>query len=239
MEQSCGKEFKTLAALINHLESESWHYAPNWECDACGAGFHRRKQCKDHEINCCFYCEDCEQQFSSWHAISQHLNSSRHRGPSHSSVSDYQKGVSCPFCKAPYQAASGVVHHLERGCCPNAPLDRDTLDQEVRRRDPDGFICNKLLEWHGTVSYHATSLAYNSRYGQYECYFCGDLFRQLSSLNQHLASPRHQQELYHCPNRKCLKEFTTLAGMVNHLESESCRFLRFGAVQNGIRGCSE
>ncbi|KAH7222257.1 hypothetical protein BKA60DRAFT_539338 [Fusarium oxysporum] len=160
----------------------------------------------------------------------------RHQGMSYSGVSTYQKGVSCPFCKAYYQAASGVVHHLERGCCPNAPLDRDTLYQEVRRRDPNGFVCNKLLEWHGTVSYHATSVAFNSRYGQYECYFCGDLFRQLSSLNQHLASPRHQQELYHCPNRKCLKEFTTLAGMVNHLESESCRFLRFGAVQNGIRG---
>ncbi|KAF4954854.1 hypothetical protein FGADI_4956 [Fusarium gaditjirri] len=160
----------------------------------------------------------------------------RHHGQNYSSVSAPQNGVSCPFCQAHYQAASGVVHHLERGCCPNAPLDRDTLYQEVRRRDPNGFVCNKLLEWHGTVSYQATSLAFNSRYGQYECYFCGDLFRQLSSLNQHLASPRHQQELYHCPNRKCLKEFTTLAGMVNHLESESCRFLRFGAVQNGIRG---
>ncbi|KAK2696614.1 hypothetical protein QWA68_004719 [Fusarium oxysporum] len=190
----------------------------------------------DHMVNSCFYCCHCDQQFSSWHAISQHLNSRRHQGMSYSGVSTYQKGVSCPFCKAYYQAASGVVHHLERGCCPNAPMDRDTLYQEVRRRDPNGFVCNKLLEWHGTVSYHATSVAFNSRYGQYECYFCGDLFRQLSSLNQHLASPRHQQELYHCPNRNCLKEFTTLAGMVNHLESESCRFLRFGAVQNGIRG---
>ena len=81
-----------------------------------------------------------------------------------------------------------------------------------------------------------TELAFNSHYGEYECYICHDLFPYLSSLNQHLDSPRHQRDLYHCPNRSCLREFTTLAGLINHLESESCRFMRFQAVQNGIRG---
>ncbi|KAF4415801.1 hypothetical protein FACUT_13114 [Fusarium acutatum] len=160
----------------------------------------------------------------------------RQHGQNYASMSGYQRGVTCPFCPAHYNAASGIVHHLEQGACPNAPLDRDTLHQEVRRRDPTGSICNRLLVWQETVTYQATALAFNIHYGQYECYFCGDLFRQLSSLNQHLASPRHQQELYHCPNRKCHREFTTLAGVANHLESESCRFLRFEAVQNGIRG---
>ncbi|KAG5658575.1 hypothetical protein KAF25_010756 [Fusarium avenaceum] len=141
-----------------------------------------------------------------------------------------------PFCRKDYQTTTGIIHHLERGCCPKAPLDRNKLYQEIRRRDPDGFISNKFLEWHGAVSYEATALAYNPKYGQYECYICHDLFRHLSSLNQHLDSPRHQQNLYHCPNRSCLKEFTTLADLINHLESESCRFMRFEAVQNSIRG---
>ncbi|KAF4483423.1 hypothetical protein FAGAP_11812 [Fusarium agapanthi] len=138
--------------------------------------------------------------------------------------------------QAPVFVASGVVHHLEVGACPNAPLDRDALYQEVRRRDPNHSICNRLPVWQETVAYQTTALAFNIRKGKYECYFCGDLFDHLSNLNQHLASPRHQQELYHCPNGECSREFTTLAGMVNHLESESCRFLRFEAVQNGIQG---
>ncbi|KAF5624906.1 hypothetical protein F52700_9281 [Fusarium sp. NRRL 52700] len=129
-----------------------------------------------------------------------------------------------------------MIQHLEQGACPSAPLDVDTLYEEVRRRDPYGSICNRLPEWQGTVPYRTTALAFNTQYGKYECYFCGDLFRGLWSLNQHLASPRHQQKLYHCPNGECYKEFTTLAGMVDHLESESCQFLPFGAVLNCIQG---
>lgn len=37
--------------------------------------------------------------------------------------------------------------------------------------------------------------------------------------------------LYHCPNRNCASEFKTLAAIINHLESESCRFMGFDAVQ--------
>ena len=45
-----------------------------------------------------------------------------------------------------------------------------------------------------------------------------------------------QQKLYHCPKHTCRKEFTTLAGIINHLESESCGFTRFDNVQRGIEG---
>lgn len=33
----------------------------------------------------------------------------------------------------------------------------------------------------------------------------------------------------------CGKEFKRLAGVMNHLESESCRFTRFENVQSGFR----
>ncbi|KAF5677847.1 hypothetical protein FDENT_9144 [Fusarium denticulatum] len=147
-----------------------------------------------------------------------------------------QRGVTCPFCPAQFNAASGVIHHLEQGACPNAPLNRDPLHQQARHQDHHGPISNRLIVWKETVTYQATALAFNIRYGRYQCSLCGDTFRQLSSLNQYLASPRHQQEIYHCPNRGCHRVFTTLAGVVNHLESESCGFLRFDAFQYGIRG---
>lgn len=38
-------------------------------------------------------------------------------------------------------------------------------------------------------------------------------------------------DTFPCPNRKCGKEFTTLAGTVNHLESEACGYAKFKQVQ--------
>ncbi|EEU40700.1 uncharacterized protein NECHADRAFT_32278, partial [Fusarium vanettenii 77-13-4] len=221
-------------AREQHCEATG-HDAPEFECEVCDRYFDDDEDRKEHEINNHLYCSDCEREFSNWNNMQQHLRSSRHR-PRHHRHHDDQRGVVCPFCRANYRTASGVTHHLERGCCPRAPLDRDQLYREIRRRDPNGYISNKFLEWHGTTTYEATQLAWNPRYRQYECYLCHTLFRHLSSLNQHLESPRHQQNLYHCPNRSCFKEFTTLAGLINHLESESCSFMRFEAVQNGIRG---
>ncbi|SCV56417.1 uncharacterized protein FFB14_14616 [Fusarium fujikuroi] len=171
MKRSCGKEFKTLAALINHLERFSCSY------------YHGSRYADYH------------QQFSGSHIPTQRSNPMRQRGQHYYSV----PGVTCPFCSARYSSASGVVHHLEQGACPNVPLNRGTLRQEARGRDPNAAIYNRVLVWRQTVYYQATADVYNTHYGQYECYFCGALFRQLSSLNQHLASPRHQQELYYWP----------------------------------------
>ncbi|KLP03606.1 uncharacterized protein FFB20_15136 [Fusarium fujikuroi] len=171
VKRSCGKEFKTLAALINHLERFSCSY------------YHGSRYADYH------------QQFSGSHIPTQLSNPMRQRGQHYYSV----PGVTCPFCSARYSSASGVVHHLEQGACPNVPLNRGTLRQEARGRDPNAAIYNRVLVWRQTVYYQATADVYNTHYGQYECYFCGALFRQLSSLNQHLASPRHQQELYYWP----------------------------------------
>ncbi|KAF5618838.1 hypothetical protein F25303_12946 [Fusarium sp. NRRL 25303] len=173
VKRSCGKEFKTLAALINHLESESW-FSCSYYHGSHYANYH--------------------QQFSGSHIPTQ-WNPMRQRSQHYYGV----PGVACPFCSARYSSASGVVYHLEQGACPNVPLNRGTQRQEARRRDPNGAIYNTVLVWRQTVYYQATADVYNTHYGQYECYFCGALFRQLSSLNQHLASPRHQQELYYWP----------------------------------------
>lgn len=56
----------------------------------------------------------------------------------------------------------------------------------------------------------------------------------LTALKKHLESPRHQQSLYHCMKRSCGKEFKTLAALINHLESESCKMMRFQRMQKSI-----
>lgn len=113
-------------------------------------------------------------------------------------------------------------------------MNRDTLYKAVRCRDPTGIISKKLLTWSGTTSYQATKKAWNAAAEAYQCYLCGRDFGKLTSLNQHLNSPVHQQKLYHCPNGVCKKDFTLLAALINHLESESCQYMRFEAVQKNI-----
>lgn len=63
---------------------------------------------------------------------------------------------------------------------------------------------------------------------------CHRDFNTRRALDQHLNSPVHQQKIYHCPNRRCGKEFVALAGMFGHLESESCSFMRFENVQKHV-----
>ncbi|KAF5594848.1 hypothetical protein FPANT_4758 [Fusarium pseudoanthophilum] len=209
----CHKLHTTLFGLKKHLESP------------------RHQQ----TLSCAYYSPHSRYQGSSGSRVPNQSNAREH-GQNHSSVPGHQSGATCPFCPAQFNAASGVIHHLEQGACPNAPLNRDPHPQQVRRQDPPGSMGNRLIIWKETVTYQATALAFNARYGRYQCSRCGDTFRQLSSLNQHLASPRHQQDIYHCPNRGCHRVSTTLAGMINHLESGSCGFLRFDAFQYGIRG---
>ena len=155
--------------------------------------------------------------------VSQHRNSKIHRGTN----------LACPFCKTTFVTASGVIHHLESSACPKAPsLNRETILRMVQRSDPQGIIANKMIEGpqQTDVRYQVTSRAFNGTH--WECYICHKRFNASSSLNMHLNSPAHQQKVYHCPNRKnCSKEFVTLAGLFNHLESESCGAMRFERVQ--------
>jgi hypothetical protein len=58
----------------------------------------------------------------------------------------------------------------------------------------------------------------------------------LQGLNQHVNSSVHKEKAYHCPGRACAKEFTSLAGLFNHLESETCGAVRFDTVQRNVGG---
>ena len=138
---------------------------------------------------------------------------------------------------ANYTSASGLTCHLETGSCPRAPtLERNTILRMVRERDPHGVITNKQIEWHeeGNVKYSATNRAFNGSH--WECYICHKEFDGVNALNAHLNSPAHERKAYHCPNSKgkCGKEFVTLAGLFNHLESEACAFMRFEKVQRQV-----
>jgi hypothetical protein len=146
--------------------------------------------------------------------------------------------LSCPFCKRAFTTATGVTTHLESGSCPNATsLNHATILQEIRKRDPNHLITKKLLTYPtSTSSITATAAAWNGYC--YECYLCHRGFGSLTALNQHVNSPAHvsKDKVYHCPGRGCPREFSRLASLFNHLESETCGAVKFESVQRNVEG---
>lgn len=152
------------------------------------------------------------------------------------------KDVSCPFkgCGQHFVKASALILHLESGACPSR-VDRARIDKFVRQLDKHNLITKPsgLVTWDGTryddttsVTYTATSKCFNG--SGYECYLCHREFQTLPALNQHLSSPKHQDEQYICPLASCRVNFRTLSGFCQHVESQRCGVSRFRAVQNAI-----
>ncbi|KAL8289561.1 hypothetical protein RB597_001264, partial [Gaeumannomyces tritici] len=212
----CGKHFRAgLKAVRNHQSATRCA-----ECRRCDDKFDNARARLEHEITDHYHCEDCDRDFTNANNARMHLRSKAHGGGS----------IECPVCSKAYTTATGVVSHLEGGACPNARhLSRDTLYGFMCISDPGGLVCKKLIGWHGEAKYEATDRTWNGH--GYECYVCHRQFGQLQSLNQHLSSPAHQQAYYHCPKSTCRVEFKTMASFINHLESESCGYLRFSDVQ--------
>ncbi|KAI1456268.1 hypothetical protein F4805DRAFT_433006 [Annulohypoxylon moriforme] len=222
---TCFCFFGSRGAVVNHMNAKNhWRY----DCDlgGCASYFPTEEALRDHEVEDHYYCDPCNRYFTCYNNIKMHLNSRIHRG----------LNIQCPFCMQHYATATGLSHHMETGSCPIAPcLNRDLVYRIVRAKDPDHLISNKLIEWDGSPQYEATAAAWNG--SAYQCYLCRRTFRQLTSLNQHLSSPIHQQDLYHCPQGyPCNREFATLAALMNHLESESCGYTKFENVQKSVRG---
>ncbi|KAB5540315.1 hypothetical protein GE09DRAFT_1245347 [Coniochaeta sp. 2T2.1] len=213
----CERYFASESAREAHMWAKN-HF--DLECNICDETWPNEEDVKEHEVEEHFYCADCDRTFMNLNNIQQHLRSRIHRGTD----------IMCPFCNRGFATATGVAHHIETGACPNAQnIHRDEMYKFIRSKDPQGLISKKLIGWTGSASYQATDRTWNGQ--SYECYFCHREFGKLQSLQQHLSSPIHQQNLYHCPGANCRKDFASLAAIINHFESESCGFMRFEKVQ--------
>ncbi|KAI5459426.1 hypothetical protein BGZ63DRAFT_491712 [Mariannaea sp. PMI_226] len=219
--ESCPRWFRNQSACNQHMDAlNHWPY----ECAVCDETWPTAEQRKDHQIRTHFYCGPCKRQFQSFNNIKMHLQSRIHQGTN----------IRCPFCRETrFATATGLTHHLETGSCSVAhTLNRDTIYQFIRSKDPQGIVSKNLIEWQPSYSCEVNGKSWNG--WAYECYICGRTYKELQSLNQHVNSPVHQQALYHCPQRGCAKDFKTLASLVNHLQSESCGCIPFHEVQRGI-----
>ncbi|ETS86525.1 hypothetical protein PFICI_00353 [Pestalotiopsis fici W106-1] len=225
--ETCHRYFRSQRAVEQHM-NDLGHWMessdePEFCCDydSCSEVFDDEDLLRDHEVEDHFYCDACDRQFQDFNSIKMHRNSRVHRGTN----------AACPFCRDSFVTAAGVFHHLEQGGCSKAPLNRIQVYEAVKRQDPNGILTERLRHWSTETTFEATIDSWNPDTKAFDCYLCGDGFRRLDSLNQHLRSPKHQDKLYHCPKPSCRKEFGSLAAVTEHLQSESCNFMRFEEVQ--------
>lgn len=142
-------------------------------------------------------------------------------------------------CQKRFASHSDVVLHLESGACKSG-VNRHMIDTYVLKHDVHNVITNprRMIASHGytpPATYTATARAWNG--SSWECYFCHLEFPTKSQLNQHLASPKHSasaNKIYKCPNSTCGKNFVTLSGLGQHIETGSCGVQRFKAVKRAI-----
>ncbi|KAI1817323.1 hypothetical protein GGS20DRAFT_533663 [Poronia punctata] len=215
---TCPCSFISAEASHQHMDRYS-HWTVN-KCTLCPMRFTTLEKKTRHEMENHFWCSKCQRAFKSLNNINMHLRSYVHLGST----------IECPCCPKTFTTATGVSHHLETGSCPEAPnINRDQIYKFMCSQDPDNIITNNLVDWKGSPAYQATSQSFNGRY--FECYLCHRSFKLLRQLNQHLRAPIHTEKLYHCPNVTCRQQFVSLGGIFNHLESESCEFMRFREVE--------
>ncbi|KAJ7572001.1 hypothetical protein C8J56DRAFT_907017 [Mycena floridula] len=223
--QHCNLHFEDSYDLNEHMNNAHFY------CSKCSRVFtnafglqeHYRQSSNHH------YCFDCKRDFASASNLNSHLNSSTHQ----------QKTVPCPSraCGQFFVSRSAMVLHLEGGRCPSE-INRATVNRLVRQNDRNNLITDPRMLTNGNstqeVTYYASSASWNGH--AFECYLCHGTYRTLSALNQHLASPKHQDKIYICRYSSCQARFTTLSGFVQHIESEKCGVAKFKAVQNALDG---
>lgn len=154
-----------------------------------------------------------------------------------------RESLKCPFCPRKFGQPSGIAQHIESGACKGAhTVDRRKVIAAVHALEisPTISIARRLEGPPAPISmFIATEMAWNSRASAYECYLCHRHFKSLFGLNQHLASPAHDQNEFRCPKRTCAKEFKVVSALIQHIESEVCGLARFADVQDHTRALTD
>ncbi|KAF8607585.1 hypothetical protein BDV93DRAFT_467041 [Ceratobasidium sp. AG-I] len=218
----CQEDFHRPSELNRHNERDHEY------CQPCDMWLDTANDMVEHDKEIHNLCVECNRCFSSINALKNHLNSSKH----------LPKTVVCPGrqCEQKFISKAALLLHLEGGRC-SSGATRHTINRFVAERDTNHFITNPNRMITGPTQTWATQRAWNGH--SFECYLCRRDFQTLASLNQHLASPAHDQPVYRCPphlNNGCQMQFKLLSALCQHIESGSCGVLRFRVVRDTMDG---
>ncbi|EJD40337.1 hypothetical protein AURDEDRAFT_91029 [Auricularia subglabra TFB-10046 SS5] len=219
----CYYHFNNYDDEADHLEEEHvlCGICDEWVFDDAAFHKHNKHQHADR------YCASCRRMFMAPSNYNSHMNSSLHR----------TKDIPCPHrargCTHTFVSHSAMTLHLESGHCVSG-MTRADVNQRVIELDRGRVITDpsRLLTNGTTTKYRATSQAWNGH--AWECYLCHAQLSSRGALDNHLNSPRHEQKMYICPGPKCGQRFTTLSGLMQHIESDKCGVQRFRVVQDAI-----
>ncbi|KAF9469554.1 hypothetical protein BDZ94DRAFT_1278770 [Collybia nuda] len=237
----CGIDFDSWTGRKEHWVQSPYHHY----CQHCSEHFPDDDELESHYEDNHPYCGRCRRIFKSNFGLREHYRQSEVHHYCVSCDRDFQSesnlqsaNVACPFrgCDLAFVSRSAMLLHLESGGCQSG-VDRKTINQYVRKYDRNNVITTPsrlLTNGDDDISYSAGPASWNGI--EYECYLCNNGYRSLAALNQHLASPRHQQKIYFCPLESCRTRFTTLSALCQHIESERCGISRFKVVQNTLDG---
>ncbi|TEB38620.1 hypothetical protein FA13DRAFT_1724539 [Coprinellus micaceus] len=228
--EDCDVDFQTWTGLKEHyVQSPAHSY-----CQQCNELFYDDNELEYHHDSEHIRCVPCRRFFKNDLGLHEHYRQS----PVHSSKY-CPRDIVCPGyqCGQRFVSQSALILHFEAGSC-RSGINRTAVNRFVRENDRQGIITNPSRLITGPSStettYYATSAAWNGH--AYECYLCHGEYRSLTALNQHLASPRHQDRIYFCPLSSCRETFSTLSGLCQHIESERCGVLRFRPVRDALDG---
>ncbi|KAJ7067498.1 hypothetical protein C8F01DRAFT_668622 [Mycena amicta] len=221
--QYCDAHFNDGGELDEHMGAQHYY------CGTCRRVFQNDIGLHEHyrQSSVHHYCTPCKRVFASASNLNAHLNSSIH----------LPRNIPCPGrgCTQSFINGSSLAAHLESGSC-SSGATRQSVNRYIRENDTRNIITDPARLITGgsnsnesTTRYLATDQSWNG--AAYECYLCHANFRLLSGLNQHLASPRHEDKVYICRGPTCQRRFHTLSALWAHVESEQCGVMRFGAVR--------
>ncbi|EJC99647.1 uncharacterized protein FOMMEDRAFT_93335 [Fomitiporia mediterranea MF3/22] len=211
---TCDLLFDDSDDFLEHGEDE--HFA----CSPCIRIFTTFNGYACHSESAHHYCRECNRLFQSENTLRIHRASSIHT----------PRWLACPGrqCIKKFTCPSALIHHAESGACPSG-VTRKAVNEYVARQDRQNIITNASRMLTGPdgekcppsePNYLATQLSWNGK--RYECFLCHGQYATQAGLNQHLKSPRHLQDVYHCPMRNCEMEFTVLSALCQHAEMGSC-----------------
>lgn len=64
----------------------------------------------------------------------------------------------------------------------------------------------------------------------YACALCFKTFRNVVQLTAHMNSPVHDPDSFKCPGPKCGRQFALVSGLIQHLESGTCKLASAGEI---------
>ena len=189
----CGKSFKYISQLINHIESI--HEDKKYRCDICQKDFITSYSLMEHKNNVHetgirqHECKICKKSFILKDDFKNHID-----------LSHNCKKLYCDICQKFFSSSNSLNEH------------KSTIHERIKRYKCK--MCEKCYNRKSYLKAHIKSV--HERVKDHKCDTCGRDFGYSNDLKRHVASV-HEGKKYCCDI--CQKYFSSSGGLRRHKSS--------------------